>query len=109
MTQAMWEVQRDGEDITVTCHQTPTCHYCALPENGGERINMHGWSMRLQNFEVRPNSGVKDAHALDTTVWCPNCGSCEVFGVAITKDEYDGMKGVLNGQLARKSESVLEK
>jgi len=100
-----WEVEINEEtnDVSVTCKLIPTCFLCSLPENGGRKVYMDGWALRPQNFELEPGSGVKDAYALDTTVTCPVCGSCEVFGTAISKREYEAIRRVLNEQLAKKS------
>jgi hypothetical protein len=98
-----WEIKIDGKDIEARCKRIPLCYYCSLPENGGEKVKLRGWSINPQNFELIPNSGDKNAYALDTVVRCPVCGSCEIFGIALSKEEYDKMMGIIHGQLAGKN------
>lgn len=82
----MWEVKHEGDSVFVDCRFRPTCPHCSIP--------VDVLQAKLLNFDLVPYSGKRDAHAIDTECICPKCGYWDVFGVALSKDEYKALRKI---------------
>jgi len=49
------------------------------------------YQAKLLEFELEQGSG-KMSYATDLTFMCPECGLVNIFGVSISKDQFDTMK-----------------
>jgi len=80
----MWKFTGDAESV-MEADFIPYCIFC-----GSE---MEAAFTRLQQFHLHPWEEDESpiAHALDIVVKCPNedCGWNSVFGVPVTKEDYD--------------------
>ena len=71
------------EDVTtgLKCLFTPQCRHC--------HVSMEFWAGKPLNFEINDGTGERNSYALDVTMWCPECGYLDLFGVPISKEHYE--------------------
>ena len=77
----MWKVTIDGEDVIVDCLERPLCYLC-----GAELVP---WNVKKLKFSSIPYSGEYDCRAMDIETVCSCCHCEEIFGIAISHDEFD--------------------
>ena len=73
-----------GDESSTTglrCLFTPQCRFC--------NVGMEFWNAIPRNFAINDGTGKKNAHAVDILTWCPECGSIDLFGVAVSKEHYE--------------------
>ena len=69
--------------FTVKLDKSFLCYYCFV-----ELLPM---GAKLQEFEIEKGA-IKQSHAVDIFYRCPECGLQQVFGVAITEEQYEQVK-----------------
>lgn len=77
----MWKVTISGEDVFVDCKERPTCYLC-----GAELVP---WNVKKLKFSSVPYSGDYDCRAVDIETVCSNCCCEEIFGIAVTHEEFE--------------------
>jgi len=78
-------LQKNG-DIMLDCSEVVYCEFCL---NTGFVTQMELFIMKFLNFDLDPKGTEMTSHAIDVEMRCPACGFHEVFGVAVSKEEYD--------------------
>jgi len=77
----LWAGDENNKVIGLQCLFQPKCAYC--------NANMEFWCCKPHKFSINDGDDVKRSHALDIEVSCPECGSWEAFGVAISREHYE--------------------
>jgi len=59
---------------------------------------------KVHNFEV---PGLKErSFAMDVEVLCPKCGSWDVFGVAISRSQYEKLYKKISDKISEEKQSI---
>ena len=86
----------DKETGGLRCKFTPHCHFCGA--------FMEFSNVKVHNFEV---PGLKErSFAMDVEVLCPKCGSWDVFGVAISRSQYERLYKEIAGKISEEKQSI---
>ena len=82
-----WTVEKRNGQVHITCGFAPQCEMC---QNMGFGVQMAMFLIKFLKFDLNPEGNNPTSHALDMEMRCPACGFHEVFGVAVSKEEFDG-------------------
>ena len=75
----VWEETEDAE-LGLSCSGTPHCSFCY--------VFMEGMTATPHTFLLDESKKDERSYAIDVDTRCPECGSIETFGVAITEKHY---------------------
>jgi len=81
-----WKIDEDNGSFSgLEADFKPVCKHC--------KTEMSAVALKLFCFPLNEpdwwEKGIKNGHAIDVEVWCPNCGYWEPFGVACPKDHWE--------------------
>ena len=82
----MWSLDDSYDEVEIVCNMVPKCLFCDVP--------MEVWNIKKLNFDIIRGSGDKSGHAMDIEVVCPECHLEDIFGVALSEDEYGKVRAI---------------
>jgi len=86
----------DKETGGLRCKFTPHCWFC--------ETFMEFSNIKVHNFEV---SGIENrSFAMDVEMICPKCGSWDVFGVAISRSQYEKIYKEITGKDSAEEQNI---
>ena len=79
----MWKLDYDDSHIDViwTSENHPKCRFC----------DVHLIGHMLKKMRIK-DIGDYDGHALDIECICPKCGLMQIFGIAISEEDFNKIK-----------------
>jgi hypothetical protein len=79
----MWKLDYDDKHIDViwTGDNHPKCRFCDEP--------LVGWMIKKMRIK---QTGDYHGHAMDIETICPDCRGLEIFGIAITPEQFKDIK-----------------
>lgn len=93
-----WKIEAIDDFLRINCNFQDYCRHC---RNDGTLNYMKLFMIKFLNFDLEPGSGKMDAHAFDMELRCAACGFHDVFGVAVSKEQYEqGLKVVERNKTA---------
>ena len=77
---SVWTISFDNDEFRADCQFRPECDFCGIP------LIVHKTMPKCMKLNKEDETHF--GHALDVIFSCPECGGAEIFGVALSEEEY---------------------